>query len=98
MATKPKTEVKKVVKTTTKKAKDLFASPKRKTVDNDDLTVVIRATNFGLTSRYELVQHFGTAYAETVLLKSNSQLDGDMVQADAKSLAKKLNVPVVEVK
>lgn len=94
MATKPKT----VNKVSTRKAKDMFSSSKRKTVDNDDLTMVVRETNFGLTCRYELVQHFGTTHGENRLMSSQSSLDKDQIMADAKELARKLNVLLVEVK
>ncbi len=97
MATKTTKQVK-AVKTPRRKAGDMFANPKRKTVDNDDLTIVVRETNFGMTLRYELVQHFGNTSGEDRLMSSQSQLDKEGLMEDAKELARKLNVPLVEVK
>lgn len=70
---------------------------KRKTVDNDDLTIIVKETVFGVTSRYELVQNYSTS-GEVTLLKSNNILDKEQVDRDARDLAKKLNVPIYSIK
>ena len=65
-----------------------------KTVDNDDLTVVVKGSVFGLASKYALVQHYNTTTGETTLMTSNPSFDREEVVTQAQALAKKLNVLV----
>lgn len=65
-----------------------------KTVDNDDLTVVVKGSVFGLASKYALVQHYNTTHGEVTLMTSNPSFDREEVVTQAQALAKKLNVLV----
>lgn len=66
-----------------------------KTVDNDDLTVVVKETVFGLASKYALVRHYGTTTGEETLMTSLPSFDREETVSKARELSKKLNVMIV---
>lgn len=100
-----KATAKNVAKTAEKNVKKTVAEVKRKnaarktarvkTVDNDDLTVVVKEAVFGLASKYSLVQHYGTTTGEVTLMTSNPSFDREEVVTQARELSKKLNVMIV---
>ena len=100
-----KTSVKNVAKKAEKNVKSKVAEVKRKnaasktsrvkTVDNDDLTVVVKGSVFGLASKYSLVQHYNTTHGEVTLMTSNPSFDREEVVEQARTLSRKLNVMIV---